>query len=165
MLQRSVTLMRRLSCSRPKLSVRGVTRANLILARFTGPPGSQAGIKTFVRQNLGVQVARTLREKQPARPHGLRHPLAASQIRPGVRFVAHAIVRVNRALNNTMGIRLGGQDITNNTAGAAFQARVQPGLEAAGEAAIPVLLHASAGRAALAAQISSAAAAAPIRSA
>ena len=142
-----------------------------------------AGFKTFVRANLGVQVAQTIREDiilevgtstesvtvtaeasllrtenaelatnvtmsrlnalpilgvgaQTASSHGIRNPLAASQIQPGVRFVANSIVRVNGAPNNTMGVRLDGQDITNNTAGAAFQAQVQPSLEAVEEVAI-----------------------------
>jgi hypothetical protein len=142
-----------------------------------------AGFKTYIRQNLNVQAAQTIREDvvlevgtaaesvtvtaeasmlktenaelatnvtmarlnnlpilgvgaQTASSHGVRNPLAASQIQPGVRFVANAIVRVNGAPNNTMGIRLDGQDITNNTAGAAFQAQVQPSLEAVEEVAI-----------------------------
>lgn len=141
------------------------------------------GFKQFVRSNLGVRTAATIREDitlevgnaaesitvsaeasllktenaelatnvtmaklnelpilgvgaQTASSHGIRNPLAASQLQPGVRFVANATVRVNGAPNNTMGIRLDGQDVTNNTAGAAFQAQVQPSLEAVEEVAI-----------------------------
>ena len=141
------------------------------------------GFKTFIRQNLNVQAASTIREDiildvgtaaesvtvtaeasmlktetaevatnvtsarlnslpilgvgaQTASSHSVRNPLAAAQLQTGVRFVANSIVRVNGAPNNTMAVRLDGQDITNNTAGAAFQAQVQPSVDAVEEVAI-----------------------------
>ena len=141
------------------------------------------GFKTFVRSNLNVQAASTIREDiilsvgtaaesvtvtaeasmlktetaevatnvasarlnslpilgvgaQTASSHGVRNPLAAAQLQTGVRFVANSVVRVNGAPNNTMAIKLDGQDITNNTAGAAFQAQVQPSVDAVEEVAI-----------------------------
>ena len=141
------------------------------------------GFKTFVRSNLNVQAASTIREDivlsvgtaaesvtvtaeasmlktetaevatnvtsarlnslpilgvgaQTASSHGVRNPLAAAQLQTGVRFVANSVVRVNGAPNNTMAIRLDGQDLTNNTAGAAFQAQVQPSVDAVEEVAI-----------------------------
>jgi hypothetical protein len=141
------------------------------------------GFKTFIRSNLNVQAASTIREDivlevgtaaesvtvtaessmlktetaevatnvtsarlnslpilgvgaQTASSHGVRNPLAASQLQTGVRFVANSVVRVNGAPNNTMAIRLDGQDLTNNTAGAAFQAQTQPSVDAVEEVAI-----------------------------
>jgi len=73
---------------------------------------------------------------QTASSHGVRNPLAAAQLQTGVRFVANSIIRVNGAPNNTAAIKLDGQDITNNTAGAAFQAQVQPSVDAVEEVAI-----------------------------
>ncbi len=141
------------------------------------------GFKTFIRSNLGVQAASTIREDivlqvgsaaesvtvtaeasmlktetaevstnvtsaslnslpilgvgaQTASSHGVRNPLAAAQLQTGVRFVANSVIRVNGAPNNTAAIKLDGQDITNNTAGAAFQAQVQPSVDAVQEVAI-----------------------------
>ena len=141
------------------------------------------GFKTFIRSNLGVQAASTIREDivlsvgtaaesvtitaeasmlktetaevstnvtsaslnslpilgvgaQTASSHGVRNPLAAAQLQAGVRFVANSVVRVNGAPNNTMAVKLDGQDITNNTAGASFQAQVQPSVDAVQEVAI-----------------------------
>ncbi|HSP66730.1 MAG TPA: TonB-dependent receptor [Bryobacteraceae bacterium] len=141
------------------------------------------GFKSFIRRNLNVQAASTIREDiilevgtatesvtvtaetsmmktetaevatnvtsarlnslpilgvgaQTASSHGVRNPLAAAQLQTGVRFVANSIVRVNGAPNNTMAVKLDGQDITNNTAGAAFQAQVQPSVDAVEEVAI-----------------------------
>ncbi|MFM2126126.1 MAG: hypothetical protein RL328_2577, partial [Acidobacteriota bacterium] len=73
---------------------------------------------------------------QTSSSHGVRNPLAASQLQNGVRFVANSVMRVNGAPNNTMAIKLDGQDITNNTAGASFQAQVQPSVDAVEEVAI-----------------------------
>ena len=73
---------------------------------------------------------------QTASSHGVRNPLAAAQLQSGVRFVANSVIRVNGAPNNTAAIKLDGQDITNNTAGAAFQAQVQPSVDAVEEVAI-----------------------------
>ena len=140
------------------------------------------GFKSYTRQNLGVQVAQTLRVdiqlevgtasesvtvtaeasmlrtesaelstnvtttrlnalpilgvgSQTASSHGVRNPLAASQLQPGVYFTPNRTMRVNGMPSNTFSIRVDGQDATNGVVSFA-QAETQPSVDAIEEVAI-----------------------------
>ncbi|MEO5924262.1 MAG: TonB-dependent receptor [Bryobacteraceae bacterium] len=140
------------------------------------------GFKTVVRENLGVQVAQTIRVdiilevgtatesvtvtseasmlktenaalstnvtttqlntlpilgigNGTASSHGVRNPLAASQLQGGVFFAPNSQMRVNGAPSNTMAIRVDGQDATNGVVTFA-QAEQQPSVDAIEEVAL-----------------------------
>ncbi|MEP6961154.1 MAG: carboxypeptidase-like regulatory domain-containing protein, partial [Acidobacteriota bacterium] len=144
---------------------------------------SAQGFKTYVRQNLGVQTAQTIRTDvilevgtaaesvtvtaqasmlstesaavasnvtvsrlnslpilgigvNSASPAGVRNPLAASLLTPGVFFNPAQATRVNGSPANTYGIKLDGQDITNGVNTSASQQQVQPSVEALEEVTI-----------------------------
>ncbi len=141
------------------------------------------GFKNYIRQNLGVQTAQTIRvdvnlevgtsaesitvtdqasllttesgamasnvttarlNSLPilgvgvgvASPAGVRNPLAASLLTPGVFFNPAQAMRVNGAPANTYGIKLDGQDITNGVNTSSSQQQMQPSVEALEEVAI-----------------------------
>ncbi len=72
---------------------------------------------------------------QTASSHGVRNPLAASQLQPGVYFQPNRTMRVNGAPSNTMAIRVDGQDATNGVVTFA-QAEAQPSVDAIEEVSI-----------------------------
>lgn len=67
---------------------------------------------------------------QSAGSYGIRNPQFAAILSPGVSFTVNSSMRINGAPSNSFGIRLDGQDIATNVVGTAFQASVQPGIDA-----------------------------------